>query len=675
MTLRRQLLLIALVLAALPVSGWFTAREMQTALRAAEERAGVAAAQPLARAMQSWLPAPAAGRIVLPVHPSDYPRSIDGFADDWQPWFDFAQRFDARTTTLGFELQLVAWQRRLQGLLWVRDRTPGGGGRPADEIQLTFGSGWSFRITADVAGTARVERLDAAGGDVPLSAAWTRDAGRGYRVEFDLPLSLAGGTLDATVLDFGDGLPGSRPVVASTTTGSRPAALRFSEPARIAALETLAAPGTRLWFVDAAGWVLAVTSGEVEASAVGLRGWRRTVYRWLGSEEGGAAGLPEPGMDLRLGDGQITAALAGVSGSRLRIEPDGVRTLTAVPVMAGGTVRGALLAESPGDKLLLVSNRAFAGTVVTAVLAVALVSIGLLAYAGWLSWRIRRLRDAAERVAAGEATALPRVTASDEVGDLARSFERLVGQLDDYNRYLQGLAGRLAHELDTPLSIVRSSLDNLQDEGLPEDARRCVARAREGADRLAGIFRAMREARRLEESVNRAELGPVDLVALVRACTEAYGAVDTAHRWAAVVSHEAAPVTGADELIVQALDKLTDNARSFTPEGGQIELVVRRRGRGWWLGVRDEGPGLPATMAGHLFDSMVSVRDPGDGFHLGLGLHVVRLIAQGHGGKVTARNRRDGAGAEIGLWLPERPREVGTRRPRLVSDGSAAYTP
>jgi two-component system sensor histidine kinase ChvG len=88
------------------------------------------------------------------------------------------------------------------------------------------------------------------------------------------------------------------------------------------------------------------------------------------------------------------------------------------------------------------------------------------------------------------------------------------------------------------------------------------------------------------------------------------------------------------------LDKLFENAASFTPTGGRITLTLDQS----CLCVSNEGPLLPASMQTQLFDSMVSVRDQSDQVHLGLGLHIVRLIVDFHGASVRAENLQDGSG-------------------------------
>jgi signal transduction histidine kinase len=111
---------------------------------------------------------------------------------------------------------------------------------------------------------------------------------------------------------------------------------------------------------------------------------------------------------------------------------------------------------------------------------------------------------------------------------------------------------------------------------------------------------------------------------------------------------------------VQALDKLVDNARGFCPESGWILLALAATEDGAEIAVANSGPALPEVMRERLFDSLVSMRDSsqrGDGSpHLGLGLHIVRLIAQLHEGSVRAANLPDGNGVEFRMRLRALPR-------------------
>ncbi|MGH8122327.1 MAG: sensor histidine kinase, partial [Rudaea sp.] len=232
--------------------------------------------------------------------------------------------------------------------------------------------------------------------------------------------------------------------------------------------------------------------------------------------------------------------------------------------------------------------------------------------------------------------ALPLIDARDELGDLARSFSRLLDEVAAYTDYLRTLASKLSHELQTPLAIVKSSLDNLDHHAVSADARIYLTRARVGAERLGAIVRAMSEASRMERAIGGVEGEDFDLAAVVRGCVESYRPLLAPRRVDIDLPAGALAMHGAPELIAQALDKLIDNARSFTPEDGWIRLSLSAQTDGAIVSVANRGPSLPPTMQDRLFDSLVSMRGasaskPGESLpgradvpHLGLGLYLVR---------------------------------------------------
>jgi signal transduction histidine kinase len=176
----------------------------------------------------------------------------------------------------------------------------------------------------------------------------------------------------------------------------------------------------------------------------------------------------------------------------------------------------------------------------------------------------------------------------------------------------------------------------------------------------------MSEANRLEESIRSNSPREIDLVPLVREVFEAYRGVYPDHRLVIDQQVEHALVSGVAELIVQALDKLMDNAASFCPAGGTITLCLAPGDGYWALSVANEGPPLPAALQDHLFDPMVSLRDNGStGVHLGLGLHIVRLIVEFHRGQVRASNLAGDRGVCLTMQLPAAaaPGETGASRP------------
>jgi signal transduction histidine kinase len=248
---------------------------------------------------------------------------------------------------------------------------------------------------------------------------------------------------------------------------------------------------------------------------------------------------------------------------------------------------------------------------------------------------------------------MPESSSGDEIGALARGFERLLARLNEHTQYLRTLGGKLSHELRTPLTIVRSSLDNLESEGLRDDQRRYVTRAREGTQRLQSILSALGAAARVEESIKQAERVNFDLRALVSSAIAAYRDGFPQVNIALEIPPDPCFVRGAPDLLVQLLDKLIENAVDFCPADGVITVRLTRAQGNYLLDVINDGPPIPDPLLGRLFESLFEGREGRDDRpHFGLGLYIVRLVAEFHGGTAVAANRSDGGGALFTISLP-----------------------
>jgi len=264
------------------------------------------------------------------------------------------------------------------------------------------------------------------------------------------------------------------------------------------------------------------------------------------------------------------------------------------------------------------------------------------------------LRQASETALtrSGLVTRFPEIEARDELGDVARGFSTLLSRLNEYTGYLRTLAGKLAHEIRTPLTIVRSSLDNLEAEAVPEGARTYLARARQGSERLNAILISMGAATRVEEAISSAERVSFDLVPLLVSALGAYRSAFPGRTFLSELPREPVVLSGAPDLIVQMLDKLIDNAVDFSPEGSAITVRLLVPPQAAVIEVDNRGPALPAHTQGRLFESLWQSRPGGDSRpHFGLGLYIVRLIAEFHGGEASADNLPDGAGVRISVRL------------------------
>ncbi|MGC1522739.1 MAG: ATP-binding protein, partial [Steroidobacteraceae bacterium] len=328
----------------------------------------------------------------------------------------------------------------------------------------------------------------------------------------------------------------------------------------------------------------------------------------------------------------------------------------AAPNGVDGHTRGAVFLEQAGDQFLSQRDRAVARLFKLTFLATAAAVIVMFGFSTWISLRIGRLREAADVAVGSDGKIrldMPGSQAADEIGALSRGFERLLVRLNEHAQYLRTLGGKLSHELRTPLTIVRSSLDNLESEGLREDQRGYVTRAREGTLRLQSILSALGAASRVEESIKQAERENFDLRSLLDSAVAAYR--DGFPQVNFVLETPADPcfVRGAPDLVVQLLDKLVENAVDFCPSAGTITVRLGRASGNYVLQVQNDGPPIPQQLLGRLFESLFEQR-PGrdDKPHFGLGLYIVRLIAEFHGGTAVAANRSTGDGAIFTITLP-----------------------
>jgi signal transduction histidine kinase len=224
--------------------------------------------------------------------------------------------------------------------------------------------------------------------------------------------------------------------------------------------------------------------------------------------------------------------------------------------------------------------------------------------------------------------------------------------LREHTDYLRTLSSKLSHELRTPLAVVTTSLDNLEHEVKAPTAEAYLGRLRQGAERLDAILAAMSEATELEQAIKATHAGPYDLAAVVASCCTAYADVYRDREIAYRCDAESTTVVGSGELAAQLLDKLVDNAVSFSLPGSRIDVTLAEAGAHLVLAVTNRGPTLPAKMRGQLFDSLVSIRERRDDRpHLGLGLYIVALVADFHGGRCEADDLPTGDGAVFKVWF------------------------
>jgi dedicated sortase system histidine kinase len=685
-SLRRQLLLVSLLLLTLPWVGCQFIREIEGALRQGQQQSLQATAQAVATVLQDRpaLLYPQRGREKdsspapsLYALPSDETVILDGYDDGW-----YDSDFGRFVNESGADPLALAYQARLQGerlflLLRVTDgevvyHNPGLSPQPnGDRVVLRTRLGHrsqDYVISTAAPGAVRARfasRREPGIDPGRIRGVW-QDSLDGYTLELSLPLALTGGRLGVYAVSVG---AGSGPVRTAGNTSplesSAPPWLIYRNPELQGVLQAFGERGTRVQVVDRLGWIVGEPTTVTPSAASGARKtfWLlRLIYR-SALRQAPYPARPGPPRFGQLAGAEVEAALAGTEDGRWYTAGGGRSEYSvASPVRMGPQVLGAVLVREGSEQYLSLTDRAFSRLLGYSLLAIGAAALGLLGYASLLSWRIRRLSQAAADAVGdgGEVRdTFPRSRARDEVGELSRRYADMLNQVRRYNEYLRGLSRKLAHELRTPIAVIRGSLDNLDslhgaDTAISGSAESAIylRRARQGLERLNRILTAMSEASRLEESIRSNPLQPMDLVPVLREVFAAYRELYKKHQLSLDIEPASAYVRGAPDLLVQALDKLMDNAATFAPRGETIAMRLRSRGESWEISVSNRGPALPEALAGRLFEPMVSQREGDEGVHLGLGLHVVRLICDYLGGSARAENNAAGDGVTVTLSLP-----------------------
>ena len=578
----------------------------------------------------------------------------------------------------------------------------------ADQVRINFtepdGDQGRLAVTLSESGDTTAYNMDAdwafadSGAPVNDVRGFVRETGSGYAIELRLPFSRLGSRrlFELSFVDVDD--PESRAIrdvtatVPSPTDSPNLVVLRSPELLKI--LDGLGYSRMRIRIIDAQKRERAERGGyrvegrtpsaptglgQLPVWLVGVRDQlgaaRDRVWRWATGEPWQEqAGLDADGVEERV----IESALAGEPEALRRRVGDMGTILAGHPIISqDDAVIGMIAVEQNIDVILSFQQEALDEIAVVSVLSFVVVLGCLVLFAGRLTWRIRNLRrevtaaiDEYGRLRARELTG--GMSAADEIGDLARSVSNMLARLGQHNTFLQKMPRTLRHEINNPLNTLITSLDQLERE--VEDVRdsKYLESARRGVLRIGAIVQNLADAANLEESLAAEDLDVIDVRALIESYVTNCRTVHRNHRF--VFRSAPGPILAnvSDYRIEQMLDKLIDNAIDFHRVHSPIKVQLDVYRATLQITVANRGPMLPPDVAGSLFESMMSRRAAGNELHFGLGLYVVRVIAEQHGGAVWAMNLTDGSGVAVMVRLPlAEPRDtVETTLPTAQAAGA-----
>jgi two-component system sensor histidine kinase ChvG len=402
----------------------------------------------------------------------------------------------------------------------------------------------------------------------------------------------------------------------------------------------------------ARGEVLRQITGQQESGTFFLLDWWNAIVDWMPGDD--YPQYLEYGADEGTRYPEVAAALGGSSSAIVRVDQKRQLVVSvAVPVQrVRANVGVLLLSTQPGDIDQIASSERW-GILRIALVAAAVQIILSLLLAGTIAGPLRRLAGAAEKVQStitsrAEIPAFPERT--DEVGHLSKALRSMTTSL--YNRIdaIERFAADVAHELKNPLTSLRSAVETLPRARRAEDRERLNAIIQHDVRRLDRLISDISNASRLDAELARQSAERVDIVQLGETMASIQRDLAAPRKVDVLfekhVSRYVPVVLGHDSRLAQVINNLIDNAVSFSPEGGKVQVVVRTDEDTVTITVSDEGPGIRGDIS-RIFQRFYTDRPDGEHFgdHSGLGLAISKQIVEAHGGSIKAENRTDRSGA------------------------------
>ena len=323
----------------------------------------------------------------------------------------------------------------------------------------------------------------------------------------------------------------------------------------------------------------------------------------------------------------------------------------AAPVRVEGRTIGVLTVAKPAGSVTLFVRRAKEKIVVAGIVAaLAMGALGIIV-SHWVTRPIQALTRYARAIRDGRRSVRPALGPS-EIGELGTAFEEMRDALEG-RQYVERYVEALTHEMKGPLAAIRGAAELLAEDMPAGDRQRFVGNIRTEAGRIQDLVDRLHQLSELESRKDLRDADAVDLGALAAEVIASQRPVLATR--ALTVHADLGPAAGAPApsvrgerfLLRQAFANLLQNAVEFTPQGGRIEVALRRQANGIELSVADNGPGIPETIRDKVFQPFFSTKEEGTG----LGLSIAARIIEDHKGCLNVKSR-EGRGTTFIITLP-----------------------
>ena len=324
-----------------------------------------------------------------------------------------------------------------------------------------------------------------------------------------------------------------------------------------------------------------------------------------------------------------------------------VSLMSSSPLRVNGKTLGIIVVEQQMSSLLGDSLNNFYRLIGMGALIFLFVILSAIFHIGALSNRIVRLDGDVRKTLSVKGKISTnnfpdrfQTAYHDELSDLRHHIYEMLQQLSSYERYLKQFPKALRHELHNPLNRLSMSLSLLENE----INHKQLDFAQHALQQLKQIIASLTEATSIEDSL---QLQTPEAFPIGEMMHHYLDNIATLNQEAPLKIKKNIPmdvmIMGDGFMIEQLMDKLLSNAKDFNDEKAPIEVQTYQQNKSVVIKVINSGPLLPAGFESRVFDGMTSIRpvNQDDQAHLGLGLYIVKLIADYHKGKINARNRFD----------------------------------
>jgi two-component system sensor histidine kinase ChvG len=351
----------------------------------------------------------------------------------------------------------------------------------------------------------------------------------------------------------------------------------------------------------------------------------------------------------------IVETMNGKSVSRAWSTKNGGVILTAsTPVQNLKQVLGAVYITQDGTSIKKALHDVTVNILAIFILTIVVTVVLSLYLSGGIARPLRRLAKSADEVQQGKVVPekIPDFSRRrDEIGDLSIAFRDMTTALADRIDSIERFAADVAHEIKNPLTSLRSAVETASIVSTDKDRKRLFEIIQHDVQRLDRLISDISNASRLDAELARETLGQIDLIKLLDFIKDNAEHVVNKNTKLGLKSNigitlsissdsTEALVLGIESRLGQVFTNLVDNALSFSPEDGLVEINAHKKDDLWIIEVCDQGPGIPENKLDSVFERFYSERPDGERFgqHSGLGLSISKQIIEAHRGQIYAEN-------------------------------------